>query len=473
MADLVLSSDIEQPDSPPQEHRPKKPGHKSFKPTTRRAAGRKKASSPLPSKRSTSSVKDAQRLHKALERQFAKAQQKAHSTQLQVASNTEAVLPGPDNSSCTMAEQLHSGPSEGEGQQQHFPFRSTREDQFTFPSVMMPKLPVVPSPRRPAPEAMVTPTAAGLRLGEGQSTALSMDIQTFIVETISKAMALGFQQEGYFPSMSASLQLPASLDPGPGSPSQQDSTHSTDFLWGDDDLGDPEFSEDEGLLPDKPAFTGLFRPSIFKSLLHKAKVSTNMGVSEAPVVQSQGAHHPHDDLLVVPSTEQEFIPCPKLFAEVIQKQWSQPGSLAAPSGHNKKLYCTALDLDGILQLPSIDAPVANLVSSAVFSNHIVELLKAEDRKVEVSCRKTHQAAAWAIKTVTSAFFFNHASLMAGPGPGSSITSKVPTIHICRPLFSVSSHAVRPVIGSQDIYQIVGGSGGDGLIDSSTHTLLLR
>lgn len=152
----------------------------------------------------------------------------------------------------------------------------------------------------------------------------------------------------------------------PGSPSQQDSTHSADSLLGDYDLRDLEFSEDEGMLPDRLAFTALFCPSVFKSLLHKAKVTTNMWVAESPADQPQGSHHPHDELFAVPSTAQEFIPCPKLFAEVIQRQWSKLDSLAMLSGHDKKLYCMAPDLEGILQLPSVDTPVASLTSSIVF-----------------------------------------------------------------------------------------------------------
>lgn len=40
---------------------------------------------------------------------------------------------------------------------------------------------------------------------------------------------------------------------------------------------DTDLSDDEGLMPDQPAFVGLFRPHIFRSLLHKAKPTTRQG----------------------------------------------------------------------------------------------------------------------------------------------------------------------------------------------------
>lgn len=64
--------------------------------------------------------------------------------------------------------------------------------------------------------------------------------------------------------------------------SQQDSIHSEDSLLDDDDRGAMEFSDDEGLEPDKPSFTSLFRTSLIKSLLHKAKVSTCLAASDQP-----------------------------------------------------------------------------------------------------------------------------------------------------------------------------------------------
>lgn len=94
----------------------------------------------------------------------------------------------------------------------------------------------------------------------------------------------------------------------------------------------------------------------------------------------------------------------------MQCQWAQPGVIAAPSG-NRWLYCTGLDLEELFQIPTVDGPVATLTSSAIFPADIAEGLKAEDKKSEMALRKTHQAAAWAIRSANAASFFNRATLI--------------------------------------------------------------
>lgn len=51
-------------------------------------------------------------------------------------------------------------------------------------------------------------------------------------------------------------------------------------------MGEQELSE--GLVPNRPTFSGLFHTALFKSLLYKAKVTANMGVSEAPAGAALG-----------------------------------------------------------------------------------------------------------------------------------------------------------------------------------------
>lgn len=96
---------------------------------------------------------------------------------------------------------------------------------------------------------------------------------------------------------------------------------------------------------------------------------------------------------------------------MVQCPWGVPSSLAAPNGLDKKLYCSAPNLQELLQLPSVDAPVAHLTSSSVLTNDIADCLQMEDRKAELVLCINHQAAAWAIKAATSASFFNRASLI--------------------------------------------------------------
>ncbi|XP_060542553.1 lamina-associated polypeptide 2-like isoform X2 [Pantherophis guttatus] len=183
-----------------------------------------------------------------------------------------------------------------------------------------------------------------------------------------------------------------------------------DSVWDEEEPEEMELSEDEDLAPERPSFTGLFRPSMFKSLLHKAKITTNMGVSSTQPSQ-QADSHPHDDLFQLHKPEQDFIPCPELFTDVVQKSWSQLAYISAPNGLDKKLYCLDPSLQNLIQLPSVDGHVAQLTSSSVISNDVLDSLRTEDKKAELSFHKTHQAAAWAIRAATSTSFFARASLI--------------------------------------------------------------
>lgn len=145
------------------------------------------------------------------------------------------------------------------------------------------------------------------------------------------------------------------------------SEESDQAFEGPEDL---EFSEDEGLAPEKPVFTGLFQLAVFKSLLHKAKVTTQFGLITNPSDCTKPVAAPHDTLFQVSKPEKDVIPCPLLFADVVQGALSQPGSLTAPSDLDKQLYCAASELEDILALPSVDALVASLSSPSVVSADI-------------------------------------------------------------------------------------------------------
>lgn len=84
-------------------------------------------------------------------------------------------------------------------------------------------------------------------------------------------------------------QLPAGQSAFPGPRSHSPSLGSEDSLLGDEGQREFDLSEDEGLILDSPAFTGLFPPALFKSLLHKARTTTHLGVQatslETPLSQ--------------------------------------------------------------------------------------------------------------------------------------------------------------------------------------------
>lgn len=63
------------------------------------------------------------------------------------------------------------------------------------------------------------------------------------------------------------------------------------------------------------------------------------------------------------------------------------------------------EFEDLLKLPAIDVPMTSLTSPSILPSDAAEDLQTEDRWAKISTRKTHQAAAWAIKSATAASFF--------------------------------------------------------------------
>lgn len=305
--------------------------------------------------------REEQRWHRTLERQFHLAQQRASSADTRLL---------PTNLGSTPASQPPL-----EGALQPAPGHPISPSESGVPQQAP-----APATHRPsgriAPAATYTPTAAGLRWEEGPRPDPPVDVQSIVVATLSNLLASGT----WSPAVAPMTQLPP--QPSVGSISRhyldydcyQDSIHSEDSNWEDEDHRDSEFSEDEGLPPDRPPLTRLFRPALFQSLLHKAKVSTNLAdpsVQQAPSSSSL----PPEGLFNVQPAAQDFIPCPQLFSEVIQRPWGLLASSRAPNGLDWKLYCSAPNLQDLLQLPSVDAPVAQLTASSVLTGDVADGLR--------------------------------------------------------------------------------------------------
>lgn len=89
--------------------------------------------------------------------------------------------------------------------------------------------------------------------------------------------------------------------------------------------------------------------------------------------------------------EQEEISTPKLFLDVIQKQWVHPGSYPTPSGNDKRFCSVGSDFAEALQLLTVDGPMATFTSSSSnLSGDIVDTLKAEEKKAELVIRIKQQ-----------------------------------------------------------------------------------
>lgn len=207
-------------------------------------------------------------------------------------------------------------------------------------------------PRWLSPEATFSPTAAGLRPVEDQSSAFSIEMCKVISWAISQEIAETFHQRDQRPASLAPTQpLPyapsdRALLPGPSS--TYPSLGSENSFWGEEDQLEQDLSEAEGLTPDKPAFTGLFKPSLFKSLLFKAKTTIHMVFRATSEQAAMDLQDPSEGFFDEPAPAEEIIPSPKLFVDVIQHQWSQPSSLAAPRGSDKSLYTVDPFLEELL-----------------------------------------------------------------------------------------------------------------------------
>lgn len=96
-------------------------------------------------------------------------------------------------------------------------------------------------------------------------------------------------------------------------------------------LRDSDLSDDEeGVLLDNLAFTGLFPSGLLKPLLHKATAMADLQEDE-PTAHTPTSGWGHG-IFLEPVSRQSFIPAPKPFLDVVQYQWTNPASLLTPSG---------------------------------------------------------------------------------------------------------------------------------------------
>lgn len=360
MADSELSSDLEQTHSPARPKPPAQTSCKDPKKRSKRASSDPKPSSSKGHRATSAEDKAAKCRQEALERHFDQAQYKAQMA-TQPAETPATMSAPPPSSEPQVPPALPQGDPTGVLLVSQLPTCSHQADLVQLPS-SMPAMSSQPALPHSAPEATFTPTAAGLRMVEGPQP-FYCDLQAMILATVSRMLATGLppvvqppvvQAQGLHPAPVPEAVRPLPPPHGETAPieySLTESVHSNDSNFNDDDERGMEFSDDEDALPEKPTFTGLFRPSLFKALLHKAIAATQLASSKVSPKQ-QGDPNLHEALFAVPKADQEFIPCPQLFTEIVQSPWSQPGSLAAPNGLDKKMFCSAPNLQDLLALPS-------------------------------------------------------------------------------------------------------------------------
>lgn len=168
----------------------------------------------------------------------------------------------------------------------------------------------------------------------------------------------------------------------------------------EEDPPDFDLSEDEGLPLDQPTFMGLFLQALFKSLLHKAVTTAQLGSPSppsAPLTAAQGTLNP---LFAEPSRPMDYILTPPLFLNIIRKQWSSPGSASAPTATDCRNFNMAQDLAAILQIPTMDEPVATLLLQMAIPGdfHLAE------HHAEQVLQWEHLGMAWVIWSASTASF---------------------------------------------------------------------
>ncbi|XP_034282740.1 RNA-binding protein 33-like [Pantherophis guttatus] len=149
---------------------------------------------------------------------------------------------------------------------------------------------------------------------------------------------------------------------------------------------------------------------MFRSLLFKAIATTCLG--ELPSTSATPAPpDPASALFAELTVAPETVPTPKLFLNVLHRQWSLPGAGPSPNNLDKCLYNSAQALADLLQPPTVDPPIIALTNPVHPTGPPEDSLCPEDKRAEKTLLKGHLAAAWSIRVSSSASFFNRAALL--------------------------------------------------------------
>lgn len=182
------------------------------------------------------------------------------------------------------------------------------------------------------------PVARGIRPAENQGPNLSVEMQQVIERAIERGITAGLHRERQSSKRTTARSSQQSVRrdqvQGPASPGTSIATEVS--ILEEDNIGQQELSEDENP-PDKPAFTELFKPSLFKAILHKARASTELGSSNQGEAAASGSQDPKEGLFKENAPAQDLVPVSDLFVNVVQRPWAQPCSLTNPSEADKNI----------------------------------------------------------------------------------------------------------------------------------------
>ncbi|XP_039202463.1 uncharacterized protein LOC120309368 [Crotalus tigris] len=358
--------------------------------------GKAKAKSKYGRKTSKASGKQADRTHRAPEKQFSRAQHMSAERDHTLSNSTPPDMgaPLPSTSRAWSPEnvlQQVSTQTFGQGGPPLF-----GEDLD------------LPGPST-APIAAITPSAVGLRPPLEQS--FSDHLQVWILQAVFQAMASAGQQEASpipGPSSAPTTFARPPLDwSGMVSPSHSPESDSSNVL---DYEGDRDgWSDCEEPTHESQPMTELFNASLFPSLLHRACAAGKLSSNPVPTPQPS-SDQDANPLFAVPVDEHLQILCPLLFLKNIQGQWESPATQPTQGTAEHKIVDVAKNLADLLEVPKVDESLAPLFLTASLPTDVLDALKAEDKKSEMALRKVHLASAWAAKAATATSFFARISI---------------------------------------------------------------
>ncbi|XP_070618840.1 uncharacterized protein [Erythrolamprus reginae] len=253
------------------------------------------------------------------------------------------------------------------------------------------------------PSATFTPSAAGLRANDTWQS-MPQALQDMITNVYTQGLSMGAQQRPATQSRPVRRDLwSVPLDSSFPQESEMDEGEV-------DTDNECELSEDEGPPPERPISAMLFKPALYDIMLRKAKQVTTVTPASKPAEAAVGLQ-PAERLFTEPQPESYHIPSSKIFMDSVKRPWQNPAAAQGPSMMDRKFYTFDPGIENLLTFPTIDEPVASLVSNAVVPSELAEGLKPEDRRAETLIRKTHQMASWAFRATSAASYFNRACIL--------------------------------------------------------------
>ncbi|XP_061439875.1 transmembrane anterior posterior transformation protein 1 homolog isoform X3 [Rhineura floridana] len=175
----------------------------------------------------------------------------------------------------------------------------------------------------------------------------------------------------------------------------------TDHVEGDDWSDYSDHEEDTSYR--------LFNTSDYQPLA--CRVVNTLGLQSAPSTSSAPAIK-GAKVLKSPAPTEHYIPVPDPIAKLASEEWAHPLQARRFKNLADRLYALAPDFATKLDVPSIDEPIARLVSRSLLPREGESHLKdTAERRIDFALRKNHEATALSMRASSSASIFSRASMM--------------------------------------------------------------